>query len=448
MCNCDPAGSTSLSCTIDGQCFCRKNTMVEKKCNVCSNGTFNLQLSNDDGCQPCYCSGISSSCSSAPDFVAFQEETLFENGYNWTVSSGADIINLPFVDGVTVDANSTAYVIAPDNYLGNKLSSYRQYLSVSVDIMNDIGGFSEGYDVLIASYDNRLVTNFTQELVLGDQILSVRFIENAGWIDLSTDLPVSTAQLQSTLIALVRLEIRVSLSNDVVLSSITLDTAVEGSNNMSSFGWVEECICGQNYTGLSCEQCADGYTRNDTGHCVVCECNDYADLCDKEDGVCIDCLDNTTDDHCDVCIDGYYGDPRNNISCLQCECPFSGNNGQYSSTCELSGDDGINCTNCSVGHSGDQCDTCVAGYFGDPLGVNGDSTRCTTCNCSNNIDASDSDSCNKMNGVCTKCLYNTTGDECQDCLYGYYGDPIYAKNCTGTVKLNNFDSNIFACFSR
>ena len=327
--------------------------------------------------------------------------------------------------------NLTAYLVAPSDYHGNQLNSYRQYIHIDVNVSDEIStGNSDGYDVLIGGNGIVLVANFSTIPKVGMQTLSMRFIEGARWVDMYTDQLATAYQLQSALIDLRRLEIRISLSSDVTISSIRLDTAVQG--NLSEASWVEQCDClVSNYTGYSCEQCSDGYTRTPLEECVLCECNRYADICDKNSGVCINCEGSTTGDHCEACLDGYYGDPANGIPCRQCMCPLSGEQGQYSSTCELVGSDNFICTDCAEGHFGDRCEMCEAGYFGDPLGVNGNSTKCTTCSCSGNIDTSDPDSCSMITGICTKCLFNTTGNECEQCLYGFYGDPIYSKDCTG-----------------
>lgn len=76
------------------------------------------------------------------------------------------------------------------------------------------------------------------------------------------------------------------------ISKVTLDTAssnyTDGADVATS---VEECLCPPQYTGLSCEECADGYYRSSTGSfggfCVPCQCNNHADTCDKVTGVCI-----------------------------------------------------------------------------------------------------------------------------------------------------------------
>lgn len=54
---------------------------------------------------------------------------------------------------------------------------------------------------------------------------------------------------------------------------------------------VEQCQCPPNYQGLSCEECAPGFYRAQTGpfggYCVPCQCNGHADTCDVVTGKCI-----------------------------------------------------------------------------------------------------------------------------------------------------------------
>lgn len=54
---------------------------------------------------------------------------------------------------------------------------------------------------------------------------------------------------------------------------------------------VEQCLCPPNYQGLSCEECAPGYYRIQSGphggYCAPCECHGHATECDVNTGVCL-----------------------------------------------------------------------------------------------------------------------------------------------------------------
>ena len=54
---------------------------------------------------------------------------------------------------------------------------------------------------------------------------------------------------------------------------------------------VEECSCPTGYKGLSCEDCAPGFTRDNSGLylglCHACDCNGKSSSCDAETGQCL-----------------------------------------------------------------------------------------------------------------------------------------------------------------
>ena len=55
--------------------------------------------------------------------------------------------------------------------------------------------------------------------------------------------------------------------------------------------------------------------------------------------------------------------------------------------------------------------------------------QCSKCQCSGNIDLGSSGNCNTTTGECLKCLYNTTGFNCQWCAPEYHGNALN-KTCT------------------
>ena len=72
---------------------------------------------------------------------------------------------------------------------------------------------------------------------------------------------------------------------------------------------------------------------------------------------------------------------------------------------------------CRPGHEGQTCDSCSDGYFGQPPEF-----RCTRCDCNGNIDPDVPGSCDMSTGRCILCINNSTGDECEVCADGYFGN--------------------------
>lgn len=78
------------------------------------------------------------------------------------------------------------------------------------------------------------------------------------------------------------------------------------------------------------------------------------------------------------------------------------------------------CTECPIGYTGHRCDLCSDGYYGDPTGRWGPATPCQLCECNGNIDQNGIGNCNTTTGECLKCIHNTGGQQCELCLQGRY----------------------------
>ncbi|XP_028966336.1 laminin subunit alpha-1 [Galendromus occidentalis] len=173
------------------------------------------------------------------------------------------------------------------------------------------------------------------------------------------------------------------------------------------------------------------------GWAEPCECNGMASECDKETGVCFNCRDNTVGDHCEKCAPGFYGDPVRGIACNPCACPRPDNS--FSDTCEYRGEDFRQyvCTNCQKGYTGLRCEICADGYYGDPNVVNG---TCKACNC-NPYGTIQGGVCDKKNGQCP-CIPGISGRDCTVCprrhVFTEFGCKSCDDTCTGAL-LNDIE---------
>ena len=112
------------------------------------------------------------------------------------------------------------------------------------------------------------------------------------------------------------------------------------------------------------------------------------------------------------------------VRCKKCQCPNINGN-QFADTCSYNSvNDTVRCE-CKLGYSGNRCDSCSVGYFGNPTERGG---SCKKCNCNNNTVVNEPDWCNRKTGECKDCLFNTDGWNCERCRSGYFGNAL-TKSC-------------------
>lgn len=97
--------------------------------------------------------------------------------------------------------------------------------------------------------------------------------------------------------------------------------------------------------------------------------------------------------------------------CQPCGCPEGG-------ACIQLDEDVVMCIECPEGYTGHRCDMCSDGYYGDPVGRFGSPRTCVQCDCNKNIDPNAIGNCNTTTGECLKCIHNTGGARCDQCLPG------------------------------
>ena len=90
------------------------------------------------------------------------------------------------------------------------------------------------------------------------------------------------------------------------------------NGHSTCYNGTNECMACKDFTfGEKCELCIDGFFGNPVngGNCTGCQCNSQADICDRHTGHCYCRTRGVTGQNCELCEDNYYGNPRNGGAC-------------------------------------------------------------------------------------------------------------------------------------
>ncbi|XP_053552823.1 laminin subunit beta-4-like [Bombina bombina] len=189
-----------------------------------------------------------------------------------------------------------------------------------------------------------------------------------------------------------------------------------------------QCACRSDIQGRRCDSCTPGFYG--FPKCKPCQCNGNSKRCDPVTGACLECSGFTNGTNCERCIDNYYGNPVSGQPCKPCMCPDSPTSNQYfAHSCHQDPDSLEVVCDCLEGYTGSNCKECPAGFYGD---LENGEEKCVPCQCNNNIDPTDPESCDKVTGECLKCLHNTYGANCESCLPDYFGSALL-QNCQKCV---------------
>ncbi len=129
-------------------------------------------------------------------------------------------------------------------------------------------------------------------------------------------------------------------------------------------------------------------------------------------------------------------DPYQGLSCDSCARGYyrpSGSVADECLRCECNGKtadcdvtDG-RCLNCGGNTTGNNCERCLDGFYGDPTS----GVPCLPCDCPQ-VGRGFSPTCylNATDGrsVCDNCSRGYAGRNCDQCMNGYYGNPLVSKN--------------------
>ncbi|XP_030629418.1 laminin subunit gamma-2 [Chanos chanos] len=456
-CHCNTAGSEGSGCDSQGRCVCKQGILGDK-CDRCPNGspvTPGGCEPKSEECLPCFCNGHSSECSSAEGYSVHTITSSFERGpEGWRVATveGVDLSKVHFrwspkhrdVEVISSDIRPV-YLYAPSSFLGNQALSYGQNLAFSLRLdrgvrrpsTSDVVLEGAGLSVSASLGDLRTVVPCGQKINY-----AFRLDEQPG----SKWKPqLSSLEFQKLLSNLTAIKIRGTFGENGrgYLDNVSLVSARQGAGTRA--GWVEKCTCPAGYEGQFCERCANGYKRRFPGNgplspCEPCNCQDGS--CDPETGKC-NSDDQTPSDQ--ACPPGQYTNPQLPGSCLMCPCP-------YGTTCSISQETSeVRCNSCPRGSTGSRCQYCEDGFYGNPLGENGPQLPCQPCQCNGHVDPNAVGICDRVTGECLKCLNNTTGFYCENCLEGFHHSrPTQAcKACScnpvGSLRMSCSDEGQCPC---
>uniref|UniRef100_A0A8C0L457 Basement membrane-specific heparan sulfate proteoglycan core protein n=1 Tax=Canis lupus dingo TaxID=286419 RepID=A0A8C0L457_CANLU len=387
-CGCDPQGSVSSQCDAAGQCHC-KAQVEGLTCSHCRPHHFYLSASNPDGCLPCFCMGITQQCVSssytrhlisthfAPgDFQGF---ALVNPQRNSRLTGGFSVEPVP--EGAQLSFSNFAhlghesfYWQLPEPYQGDKVAAYGGKLRYTLSY-TAAGQGSPLSDPDVQITGNNIMLVASQPALQGSERKSFEIIFREEFWRRPDGQPATREHLLMALADLDELLVRATFSSMPLatsINSVSLEVAQPGPSEGPRALEVEECRCPPGYIGLSCQDCAPGYTRTGSGlylgHCELCECNGHSDVCHPETGACSQCQHNAAGEFCELCAPGYYGDATAGTpeDCQPCACPLTNPENMFSRTCESLGAGGYRCTACELGYAGQYCEQCAPGYVGNP----------------------------------------------------------------------------------
>ncbi|XP_062871277.1 basement membrane-specific heparan sulfate proteoglycan core protein isoform X2 [Trichomycterus rosablanca] len=387
--SCDQKGSEG--CSSNGACRCKTN-VEGPSCSSCKPGTFYLGAANKDGCLACFCMGVTQQCSSSSlyrDVVSTVFTPGNTQGFALVNRQRSSRINSGFSVELSIDGSQLSYTAfdqqshephywqLPSAYQGNKVSAYGGKLKYTITYVPGPRGTPiDDVDVQILGNDILLVARQPWERRPGTrETRSFEIIFREEFWQRADGMPATREHLLMLLADLDDILIRATYYTAMRSSSISgvsMDIAVPNYTGLAPAPEVEQCSCPPGYQGLSCQDCAPGYSRTGEGlylgHCELCECNGHSDSCHPETGICTSCQHNTAGERCDLCAPGFFGDASVGTpeDCQPCACPHTNPENQFSPTCESLGNGDYRCTACQPGYTGQYCERCERGYVGDP----------------------------------------------------------------------------------
>lgn len=358
--------------------------MTGARCDQCSPSSFYLNPISPTGCVDCFCTGVSKTCTSSsyyrdsihstftPNRNEFSLITDYENPDDSEIGVHTSNYEVSF-SGSSNDQN-VYYWKLPSRFVGNKITSYGGNLNYTIRYVPLAGGVmsrNSAPDVVIRSLNDIEILHYRREEVApsGSQAYVVPILEG-NWQRSDGNI-VNREHLLMTLADVSDIFIKATyttITEEAALSHVSLDIATE--QNTGSYQRaveVEQCTCPPGYQGLSCEDCAPGFKRSDSGIylglCEPCSCNGHSTECDAESGVCQNCRDNTYGPECEFCEPGFAGNATSGTP-YDCRQEPTGDPITRCENCDQRGV--LSCDrqcDCKANVIGYRCDQCREGTF-------------------------------------------------------------------------------------
>ncbi|XP_052863350.1 basement membrane-specific heparan sulfate proteoglycan core protein [Anopheles cruzii] len=368
----------------DGRCYC-KSGVEGQYCDRCSAQHFYM---HDKGCVECFCMGVSNLCSSTTQTRDVVQASFADGRSSFSlvsdytnpsvVANSLPISNREIVYRNFGVSDETFYWRLPTQFLGNKLTSFGGHLNYTLRYTpHSSGGVSRNNspDVVLHSGNKIKLHHYranSGSSPFGSSTNSVPVLEDF-WQNYEDG---NTANREYLLMALANVSdifIKATyntVSNEAALSHVSLDIAREHPfGGSGARAWpVEQCQCPQGHIGLSCEDCAPGYYKGDSGIylglCERCQCNGHSEECDSQTGACLRCRDNTYGSSCEYCLPQFTGNATGGTP-FDCRPSKPSEQVDCSRDCDARGG---RCTSygceCKELVEGSRCDQCREGSFG------------------------------------------------------------------------------------
>ncbi|XP_077506239.1 laminin subunit gamma-1 isoform X2 [Amblyomma americanum] len=434
LCGCSQAGSVDSppSCNPEtGVCRCKTN-VEGRQCDRCKPGFFNLQRDNEFGCTPCFCFGHSAVCQSAPGYSRYSFLSTFaRDKEHWKAADkqghGVNTRHEYAAHhlAVVAPADEAVYFLAPDRYLGDQRASYNQNLTFTLRIGEE-GPKSSVEDIVLegahGSVSQHIFGQGNGMPSIRNQEYRFRLHEDPRY---GWNPTLSSREFISILSNLTAIRIRATYvaRGTGFIDNIQLQSAQPSPYGSEAATWVEMCTCPEGYVGQFCESCAPGFRHDPPRGGKFSRC--VPCNCNGHALIC----EPDTGRRCDLCFDGHYGDPQGNfgpkVPCKKCECNDNIDPNAVANCNTTTGQ----CLKCVYNTTGFNCERCLPGHYGDALAVpKGD---CKPCDC-HRLGSLEGSECDPRNGQCA-CKANVAGRQCAQCREGYWnlqsGDGCEACNC-------------------